>query len=523
MNLDSPCDKEPGNGEDSLNWAEEINSFHSNQDKDECWKVMIVDDDEAVHSVTKLALRNFSFEGRGLQFISAFSAAQACNLIAQHADTAIILLDVVMEEDDAGLKVARFIREELKNSFVRIILRTGQAGQAPEEHVIIEYDINDYKEKTELTARKLFTTIVSSLRAYRDIITLDANRQGLEKIIEASASIFRVQSMTKFVSGVLKQLVSLLGLNKNSLYCHTSGFAAAKSDGHFRILAATGDFEKYIDESIHNVLKEDVLTDLNAVFAAKESMFFGTYYVGYCHSNAGSESIIYLEGLKDLKPLHKDLITVFFNNVSTAFDNIYLNQELSNDQIELLFTLGEMAETRSHETGVHIKSVAQYSKLFAEKFGLCEEECSALKLAASMHDIGKLAIEDGILKKPGVLTAEEFTKIKQHSYAGYKILKSSSRPLLKTAAIIALQHHEKYDGTGYPQGLRGDNIHIYGRITAIADVFDALSSDRVYRRAWSMDRILEYIENERGKHFDPKLVDILFNNLDEFLKIKNNA
>lgn len=521
MHVD-PCDKEDCDSDDHLEWADEISCYQEVSDTAECWKVMIVDDDEAVHSVTRLALRNFSFEGKGLQFISAYSAAQAYNLITQHADLAIILLDVVMEEDDAGLKVARFIREEVKNSFVRIILRTGQAGQAPEEQVIIGYDINDYKEKTELTSRKLFTTIVSSLRAYRDIITLEANRQGLEKIIEASASIFKVQSMTKFVSGVLKQLVSLLGLNKNSLYCHTSGFAAAKSDGQFRILAATGDFEKHIDESIHKVLPEDVLNDLNAVFAAKESMFFGTHYVGYCHSNAGSESIIYLEGLHDLKPLHKDLITVFFNNVSTAFDNIYLNQELSNDQIELLFTLGEMAESRSHETGIHIKSVARYSKLFAEKYGLCEEECAAIELAASMHDIGKLAIEDSILKKPGILTPEEFAKIQQHSDAGYKILHSSSRPLLKTAAIIALQHHEKYDGSGYPQGLSGKNIHIYGRITAIADVFDALSSDRVYRKAWDSQHILEHIKNERGKHFDPELVDIFFNNLGEFLNIKNS-
>lgn len=518
-NLEEAVEADQSN--DLLQWAEETESFQPQTDS--FWKIMIIDDDEAVHSVTKLALRHFVFEGKKLEFISGYSAAQARDLIVKHPDTAILLLDVVMEDDDAGLKVARYIREELNNSFVRIILRTGQAGQAPEEKVILEYDINDYKEKTELTARKLFTTVIAALRAYRDIITIDANRQGLEKIIEASASIFKVQSMTKFVSGVLRQLVSILGLNKNSLYCQTSGFAATNTGGDFRIIAATGDFEKHINEKIETVLPQDILNELNTVFTAKESMHFGNRFLGYYHSNSGSESIIYLEGLQTLNKIQKDLVVVFFNNVSTAFDNLYLNEQLANDQMEMLFTLGEMAENRSHETGLHIKRVARYSRLFALKYGLNEDEASRLQLASSMHDIGKLAIEDKILKKPGQLTLEEFAVIKRHSLIGYQILSSSNRPLLKTAAIIALQHHEKFDGTGYPNNLCGENIHIYGRITAIADVLDALSSDRVYRPAWQIDKVLLYIKEQSGKHFDPQLVDILFKNLDEFLAIMNET
>lgn len=507
--------------DDCLEWAEESDGF--NMPANEPWKIMIIDDDEAVHSVTKLALRHFVFENRKLEFISGYSGKEAQELIHQHPDTAIVLLDVVMEDDEAGLRVARYIREEVKNPFVRIILRTGQAGQAPEEKVIIEYDINDYKEKTELTARKLFTTIVAALRAYRDIVSLDANREGLEKIIEASASIFKIQSMTKFVSGVLRQLVAILGLNKNSLYCKASGFAALNAGGEFRILAATGDFEKHINKNIDNILPETVLHELHTAFNAKESMYFGNHFIGYCHSNAGSENIIYLEAPHSLSQVQKDLVIVFFNNVSTAFDNLYLNEQLSNDQMEMLFALGEMAETRSHETGVHIKRVSRYCKLLALRYGFSEDDASRLQLASSMHDIGKLAIEDSILKKPGYLTPDEFTKIRQHAVTGYKILKSSNRPLLKTAATIALQHHEKYDGTGYPHGLRGENIHIYGRITALADVFDALSSDRVYRPAWAIDRILSYVKEQQGKHFDPHLVDILFSNLDEFLEIMNDT
>lgn len=504
--------------DDTVTWAEETAPAYSESARS-CWKIMIIDDDASVHSVTKLALRNFMFEGRRLQFISGYSGGEARLLMREHPDTAILLLDVVMEEEDAGLKAVRYIREELNNPFVRIILRTGQAGQAPEEKVIVDYDINDYKEKTELTALRLFTTIVAALRAYRDIMIIDANRRGLEKIIDASASIFKIQSMSKLVSGVLTQLLALLDLDKNSLYCQASGFAAEKSAGSFRILAATGNFEQYLNQNIAEVLPATVYDKLEQVFSAKQSMYFGRNYIGYHHSTASSENIIYLNGLRLLDEVEKDLVTVFFNNVSTAFDNIYLNQELSNDQLELLFTLGEIAETRSHETGIHIKRVAKYSKLLAVKYGLGEEEAECLKMASSMHDIGKLAIEDMVLNKPGLLTREEYEKIKLHSLAGHNILKASSRPLLQTAAIIALQHHEKYDGTGYPSGLAGGHIHIYGRITALADVLDALTSDRIYRKAWKTDRVLTYIKEERGRHFDPKLVDIFFDNLDEFLKI----
>jgi len=156
------------------------------------WKVLIVDDEEEVHAVTKLVLKDFSYDKKGLSLIHAYSAAEARELIAQHPDTAIVFLDVVMERNDSGLEVVRYIREVLQNALVRIILRTGQPGQAPAEKVIVEYDINDYKEKTELTAEKLFTTMVATLRSYRDILTIEANRRGLEKIIDAATYICKI-------------------------------------------------------------------------------------------------------------------------------------------------------------------------------------------------------------------------------------------------------------------------------------------------------------------------------------------
>jgi PAS domain S-box-containing protein len=200
---------------------------------------------------------------------------------------------------------------------------------------------------------------------------------------------------------------------------------------------------------------------------------------------------------------------------------VQLHNELEETQRELIYRMGEIGETRSLETGNHVKRVAEYSKLLGEKYGLKTDEVSILFMASPMHDIGKVGIPDSILNKPGKHTPEEWEIMKTHSEIGYNILKSSKRPILKAAAIISHTHHEKWDGSGYPKGLKDDNIHIFGRITAIADVFDALGSDRVYKKAWSLDKILALFKEQRGIHFDPLLVDLFLNNLNEFLEIRD--
>ena len=201
-------------------------------------------------------------------------------------------------------------------------------------------------------------------------------------------------------------------------------------------------------------------------------------------------------------------------------EDITASKELEEVQRDIIFTMGSIAEFKSKETGEHIKRVAKYSKILALAYGLDETEASMIELASPMHDIGKIAISDDILNKPTQLTFEEFEIIKTHTQKGYEMLSVSSRPLLKMAATIAYSHHEKYDGTGYPLGLKGEYIPLYGRITAIADVFDALSQDRCYKKAWHIDDILEYIKKEEGTYFDPVLVDLFFKNIDTILEIK---
>ena len=199
-----------------------------------------------------------------------------------------------------------------------------------------------------------------------------------------------------------------------------------------------------------------------------------------------------------------------------------LNEEIQSTQREVVFTMGAIGEMRSKETGNHVKRVALYSELIAKYYGLDDEEVQLLKEASPMHDIGKVAIADAILHKPAKLTTDEFEIMKQHTSLGYEMLKYSNRDILKTAATVAFEHHEKYDGTGYPQGLKGEEIHLYGRITAVADVFDALGSKRVYKEAWGDEEIFHLFKQERGKHFDPKIVDIFFDHVNEFLQIRDS-
>lgn len=251
------------------------------------------------------------------------------------------------------------------------------------------------------------------------------------------------------------------------------------------------------DLNSKQIVKE-VITNI-----AKDKSEFITKTVFYPVKNKQNEIVEFIQVMFDVTDIYR------------------LNDEIINTQKEVVEKMGAIGETRSKETGDHVKRVAEYSYMLAKYYGLGEEEAILLKQASPMHDIGKVGIPDSILNKPGKLTDEEFEIMKTHTEIGYEMLKHSERDILKASAIVAYTHHEKWNGTGYPQGTKGNEIHIYGRITAVADVFDALGHDRVYKKAWELERILELFKEERGKHFDPTLIDLFFENLDSFLDVKN--
>ncbi|MCW8929680.1 MAG: DUF3369 domain-containing protein [Gammaproteobacteria bacterium] len=486
------------------------------------WKILISDDEEQVHEITKLALTHFSFSGKKLEFISAFTGEETKKLIIENPDVAIILQDVVMETDTAGLDVVKFVREELNNKFIRIILRTGQPGQAPERKVIVDYDINDYKEKTELTSQKLFTLIYSSLRSFQDINTIERNKVGLQKIIDSTSELFSRQSIDEFLSETLMHITKLFHNNEYALLCDVSRMQLKKQENNINVISSTGKFSKYLNKNVVDVLSEASCQLLQQCFDTKSNIYqpeFCIIYFSCCHDNESDERLLYFSGNLDLSETDKNLINLYIKQAEISLDNLLLSQKIEKGQREIVNLLGTSIETRSKETGNHIKRVAEFSAFLAKEIGMDKDEIQILKLASPLHDLGKIGISDAILNKPGKLESHEWQTMMTHPKIGYDMLRTSDCEILQAGAIISYEHHEKWDGSGYPENKKGNDIHIYGRITAVADVFDALACKRCYKEAWLMEDIIALYKKQRGAHFDPELVDIFLNNTDEFIAI----
>jgi response regulator RpfG family c-di-GMP phosphodiesterase len=486
------------------------------------WKILIVDDEPDVHIATKLALKGFEFDGRPLEFSTADSAAEAKRKLANEPDFALILLDVVMESDNAGLTLVDHIRSELGYKNVRIVLRTGQPGQAPERDVIVKYDINDYKEKTDLSSTKLFTLVYSVLRSYRDIQIIESSRRGLERVIDSSALMFKEQFIDNFAHGVLEQVSSLVMGGREVAFSLQDAAAATHEKNELRVVAGTGRFEGYVGRSAHIVFPMPVLEKIEKSRAqgpGEYGYWVDDGYVGLVVGDSGRASILYLDAAGEPDLLDTQLIDIFVRNVLIAVENLYLRNALVDTQREVVYRLSEAVETRSQETGNHVKRVAEISKLLGHVLGMSDERSEILRLASPLHDIGKVGIPDAVLNKPGRLDTIEMETMRGHAELGHNILKDSDRIILQVGADIAYQHHEMWNGQGYPQGLKGEEISLEARITSVADVFDALSSARCYKEAWSQDKVLALLKAESGSQFEPRIVDALLDNLEAINKI----
>jgi response regulator RpfG family c-di-GMP phosphodiesterase len=485
------------------------------------WKILIVDDEQGVHDITKLALAKFEFEGKELEFLHAYSAAEAKQQLKTHRDIAVALVDVVMENEHAGLDLVRDIRNMLCNNLIRIILRTGQPGQAPERLVIRNFDINDYKDKAELTAQKLYSSVLTSLRSYRDMLALDSNRRGLEQVIESSATLFQIQGITGFIQGVLEQLIALLYLDHSSMYINCDGIALENVAEKLSIIAATGRYSKLIGKEVAGNLPKNVVAAIEQALSQKKSLTINNVYVAYFRPRLGREDVIYISSSKPISADDSNLIQLFLHNVSIAYENALLREEIEGTQRDIVYMLGEAIETRSRETGQHVRRVAEYCYLIAKGINLTDRQAEILKIAAPLHDFGKVGIPDAILHQTGKLKGNDWEIMKTHAVIGQEMLAKSNREILKAASILAGQHHEKWDGSGYPDGLAGEDIHIFGRIGAVADVFDALGSKRCYKKAWPIETIIDYLKRQRSIQFDPMIVDWVLANMDQMVNVRD--
>ncbi|MDC7235572.1 MAG: DUF3369 domain-containing protein [Spirochaetales bacterium] len=491
--------------------------------KKETWNILVVDDDREVHTMTGFVMKDWNFEDRPIKLVSAYSSAEAKEILREDERFSLVLLDVVMEHDDSGLQLVRFIREELGNPFIRIILRTGQPGMAPIRKIVNDYEINDYKEKSELTADKLFVAVTASLRSYNHLMTIERNRQGLEKVLDATSGLFGDHSINSFADGVLVQISGLVNASEESVFLQHECCGKKFDPDEIKILAGDCSCCKAGEgaKTLADLNDPKMVQYAQKALKEKKSYFEGNDYIGYFPVSGHAFNILIFRGLNKISDFKKQLLQIFSMNASMAFKNLYLNKEVEETQQEVICTLGEVVETRSKETAHHIQRVTGMSVILGRAMGMSEEDVKTLQMATPMHDVGKIGIPDEILNKPGRLDYEEFEMMKTHTLLGYEILKGSSKYVLKTAADIALEHHERWDGKGYPYKKKGDEISLEGRITAIVDVFDALYNRRIYKEPWPLDNILQLFTEERGGHFDPALVDCFIERIDEIVAVQN--
>ncbi|MBB2962243.1 signal transduction histidine kinase [Methylobacterium sp. R2-1] len=305
------------------------------------WTIAVIDDDPAVHEGTRYALAGYSLDGRGLDILSAHSAQEARALLAERRDVAIVLLDVVMETDDAGLKLVDYIRRDLKEETVRIILRTGQPGQAPERRVIVDYDINDYKAKTELTADKLFTSLTAALRAYQQLRRLDETRRGLEIIIDAAPMLLDHKSMQRLAEGVLTQVASLLNVDCAGILVlrederEDKREAGDRREGGFCVLAGSGLYGGYVGRDPGWPLDPGIQPLVEQAFAARRHSFGDHLSTLYVQTASGSEIVALIDTDRPLSDTDRALITLLAGRLSVAFDNVILYERLQRANVTL--------------------------------------------------------------------------------------------------------------------------------------------------------------------------------------------
>ncbi|KAB8044883.1 putative bifunctional diguanylate cyclase/phosphodiesterase [Janthinobacterium aquaticum] len=292
------------------------------------WRVMIIDDDEDVHSTTTFALGNLEMQNRPLQFVHAYSAGQARELLRHERDIAVILLDVVMEHDDAGLHLVRYIRETLKMSDVRIILRTGQPGYAPEIDAIRDFDINDYKTKSELTRIKLFTTVTAAIRSYEQICAISNSRRGLDQIVHASTQLMALHGVQNFSAGVLTQIGELLGMRADGVLCVQQQHDNGSRD--LVVCANTGCFADLPHGALCSVANPRIAAAIEHALAQRSNVYAHDCVTLYFAGKSSRDSAAYLLLPHALSPIDISLLEVFCSNVAVGLDNVELVTHLHN-------------------------------------------------------------------------------------------------------------------------------------------------------------------------------------------------
>ncbi len=456
--------------------------------------ILYVEDEQSIREITqKLLLSIFP------SVVTAEDGKEGLELF-KNTKFDIVISDILMPKMN-GITMVKKIKEINNHQSIIITSACDDSSYLLE---LINLGISNFILKPMQSQQILQTLWNKVMSIYNEKRVREMNQSLENELVHKSTLLEQYKEVVDISTIVSKTDIHGRITYVNEKFCNISGFKSSELIGKKHNIIRHPDLPK---EFFSN-LWETILAKKIWNGVVKNKKKNGDYYI--------TDSTI-----KPILDKHGEIIEFMSirHDVTELFD---LNEEISRTQHEMLYLLGEVGETRSEETGNHVRRVAEYSKLLGELYGLDKDEISNLYTASPMHDIGKIGISDAILLKPGKLDDAEYEIMKQHAKIGFDMFKNSERPILKAAAIIAYEHHEKWDGTGYPRSLAKDEIHIYGRITALTDVFDALSCERVYKKPWPMEQILELLKEERGKHFDPTLVDLFFQNIEKFKEIGKN-
>lgn len=505
------------------------------------WRVLIVDDDAEVHAMTRLVMRKFTFQGRPLELLSAYSGQAALELLRDQPDIALILLDVVMETEDAGLRLVARIREELGNHAVRIVLRTGQPGQMPEHDIIHSYDINDYKAKTELTAQKLATSVVAALRSYAQISDIDRLRDGVARVAVLGRDLDPSLGVETLVATVLTRLAELLRLP-------ATGFLAAVPEAATpgqpaRIRATLGPVPWAVGQDLPPALSDGLMRGASAVPPAAVP------------PTAIPPAAIPVDGwlLIALPPLPINTALGDPVGLPACLLGVALPHPLdasgqrlawvaANRLVDVWETLAAMERLRATRRATALLLAAgrpqpdgagtwrqpdggRGARLSRLAVGLAQrlrhdpsyapalggDALEYIAMGAMLYDVGMMGVPGDLPAKPGSLTQDERDMVRRHAAQGAGLMRAAAAQVggdayMDFCAMLAQTHHERWDGAGYPDGLAGDAIPLAARLIAVADTYDALTHPRIPRPALTHEAACRELAAAAGSQLDPALV-----------------
>ena len=484
------------------------------------WKVLIIDDDEEMHAVTKLVLSNFEWEETPLHFLSAYSAYEAELLFKEHNDIAVALVDVVMETDDAGLRLIKTIRDTLNNKETRLILRTGQPGQAPERKIIREYDISDYKNKTELSGIKLDTLMCNALRAYQSVMSLKKNKVGLEIVAASSLAFFESDthhSLAKIAMNYLTRLIKSCTVNTTYTLSY---FAVDYNSNTFDFLDTAGNYSHLANMNGIDKLSNLTFELISQCIEEKHHIYTDNAFVMNVSNSIGDSIIMYFEGFLPLTEQDISLLNLFATNTMNYFDKNELRRDLTQEQQETNHLLNKAIDYKSKVITPHIFRLAEITYILALELGYSIKEAEHIKSASSLLDLRQIDISDNMPDSHSKQTIEEKSKLVRQSVgARHNLIYNTNQDVLRYAALINYQRHEKWNGSGFPNSLKGEEIDLVSRIVSLVDTFDALSHDHSYKEAWQTPEIMVFIEQQASLHFDPKVVTAFKKKLQQIIEI----